>query len=177
MSLKEDFDGFDPASETQKAHDNALSNNWDGEILEPWTLRRESAALLMGCKMLSDLAAFQRFFKTGTYPSVLQDVIIVLWLLSIPKEAVLDVAKLGEDRAKEKLGAAFDWAEDNNISRGSKSFKSGVDVVAKIMAEKLKSHFESEGEKSEGKKKGLARRGSYGSHSALVKRAGETKAS
>ncbi len=175
MSLNDDFD-FAPAKRAQDAYDGAIANHWNGNVLEAWTIQREAAALLMGCKILGDWATFERFFKTNTYPSILKDIIIVLWLLSVDDKSVLEVVKLGEDRAHEKLEEALKWAEKHNIRMGSKTFTDGVLVLAKIEAEKINSRFGTEGNETSDKKKGSNRPVKSSSLSARGKQAGTTKA-
>lgn len=156
MSLNEDFD---LGQEAQKAYDGAISNHWDGQILEPWTISRETASLIMGCKLLSDWNTVRRFWKTNTYPSALKDVVIVLWLLIQTREGVRDVILAGEDRAGESLDAALQWAEYNKISVGSKGYNEGVKILGKITGEKMRSQFEVESTNQASKKKGLTPRG------------------
>lgn len=153
MSLNEEFEIFNPASEVQKAYDESTRVAFAEADLRPWTIARHSVAIALGCKLVSAIGPFvAEFLETGAYDNVFRDVVIVLYLSSVTDDYVLDLdASLN---IKKTMTEAYAWAEQHGVVYGSVAFISGVQILDKILKNILSSFFsvESEGA-SEGKKK------------------------
>lgn len=154
MSLKEDLEILDPASEVQSAYDESARVIFSDSMLRPWTISRHSVAIALGCGLARAVGPFvSEFLETGSYDNVLRDVIIVLYLSSIDDDAVIAIdSRLN---AKAVMKDAYAWAERNGLEYGSSGFVSGVQVLDKILKGVLASFFEVEASDgaTEGKKK------------------------
>lgn len=156
MSLKEEFDIFNPASDVQKAYDESARVKFDEAELRPWTIARHSVAISLGCKLVSAIGPFvAEFLETGSYDNLFRDVVIVLYLSSVTDDYILDLdASLN---IKKTMTAAYEWAEKHEVVYGSAAFISGVQILDKILKNILSSFFsvDSEGGAPEGKKKDI----------------------
>lgn len=154
MSLNEEFNIFDPASDVQEAYDQSEQEEFNESKLRPWTIARHSVAIALGCKIVSAVGPFvAEFMETGAYDNVYRDVVIVLYLSSIPDGAVLDLdARIN---VKTIMTEAYAWAEKHGVVYGSPAFVSGVQILDRILKNILSSFFEveSDGASSEAKKK------------------------
>src|ERR1700739_565948 len=122
MSLKDDLDILDPAAGVQEAYDKSVSNEFDGELLQPWTIARESAAMILGCRILQDWNLVKRFADKGRYPNELHDFIVTLWLLTQDSEKVMQVIKGSDIKASEYIDEAYAWAESIKFTSSSKAY-------------------------------------------------------
>jgi hypothetical protein len=140
MSLKDDLETIEPAYEVQKAFDGSIGLN--GRY--PWTARRQTAAMHMGCEIMEVVGArsdLRKLTKQGTYPNAMRDVVIVLWLCSLHPEEVIDVICTEKTGS---VGLAFNWAEAEGISYGSEKYREGLTLVTSIIGEILSSSATSE---------------------------------
>lgn len=120
-TLKEDFEILDPAEDVQKAYDQA-------DVENPWTARRQSAALIMEVRILSggkdateDLSLL---LKNGAYPNVFHDVVVTLWLRFLsPEEVIHIVARRDKVQA---IASAYSWAEKEDLQYGSDRYLEGL---------------------------------------------------
>lgn len=160
MSLREEFahDG-EAAAEVQKAYDESGRYEFQGHYTEPWTIRRHSVALQLRSRLMTALNdennCRDEFLKTGLYPHVFHDVVIVLYLLHLTKENVVKLERMTEDDARCR---AYDWAESVPISYGSKAFFEGTRILGKILKQIHASWFQvvkEEGADPEAEKKNL----------------------
>ena len=153
MSLKEDLEIFDPAKSVQEAYDKSVSNEFNGEVLEPWTIARESAAMILGVRILNDFALVKRFVERGKYANELHDFIVVVWLLHQDSKKVVQVIRGSDIKAESFIEEAYAWAEEIGFRPGSEYYKAAGTIIGKITVEKIRSYFESTSKISEVKKK------------------------
>lgn len=162
MSLREDF-AFDSqaAAEVQKAYDESGQYDFMGHKTEPWTIRRHSVALQLRSRLMTAINdennCIDTFMKTGLYPHLFHDVVIVMYLLHLKKETVVKLERLPEDTARE---LAYTWAESIPLTYGSAPFFEATRILGKILKQIHVSWFqtrEKEGaESGNGEKKSLA---------------------
>ncbi len=106
-----------------------------GELeLQPYTPSRVVAAQRMGMvyPSIGD-DAMEQFRKTGLYPGALQDVLILLWLLSLADEKeVLRALR----RPDESLIKAIQWGADRGITKaGGDKFWAAYDKFIQVVSE------------------------------------------
>jgi hypothetical protein len=137
MSIREDLETFDPAADVQKAFDESASIKFDNKNLPPWTTRRQCAALLLKCQIISNTGkAAKELVNNNYYPSILRDVIIVLWVLSLDADEVKTINALtGAEPNPDDLEKAFDWAERVGLEYGNGLFFEGIEIMVKILKE------------------------------------------
>lgn len=121
---------------------------WNGKKLQPFDVMRRSAAYAMGLRYdrwrESDL---KEWADSGIYSSMPNDIVIVLYLCSIPKasrpvkigegenaywETPMTVPKVfsSPDAA---LAAAYEWAAKENIDFGKEGLPEAADIFLNIM--------------------------------------------
>jgi hypothetical protein len=124
-NLKEDLETLDPEAEIQKAYDTAQKT--------PWTIARHSAAMSMGCTILSGVfvSEIKGLQDKGVYPNALRDVVIVLWLLSRTEAEVIRVN--ARQKIEEAIAEAYLWAEKEGIQYGSPKYLDGVRTLTEIV--------------------------------------------
>src|ERR1700739_1674553 len=92
MNLNDELNIFDPESEVQSAYDNSARIEFSASRLHPWTIARHSAALSLGCQLITAVGPFvKEFMDSGTYSNVYRDVVIVLWLCSRTDEEIISM--------------------------------------------------------------------------------------
>jgi hypothetical protein len=143
-SLKDDLETLDPAEEVQKAFDQSVNDNW--------TPARQSAAMSLGVDILTGVFKkdIKRLEKTGTYPNVYRDVIIVLWLRDLPWEEVTRInARVGgedpREQVEECIAKAYAWAETEGLSYASPKFREGVRTMLGLVKRVFTSFYAVEG--------------------------------
>jgi len=139
MSLKEDLDTLEPEQEAQKAFDESAVVKFGEQKMHPWTMTRHSAAMSMGCEIMSAIGpSCSQLLAKGTYSNVLKDVVITMWLCSLPEEEVL---RINYSTGREDIEKAFKWAEKVGLEYGNKLFLEGIAVLDKIVWQILTSNF------------------------------------
>jgi hypothetical protein len=139
MSLKEDLDTLDPAEEVQKAFTDSAAIKFAGVEMHPWTTARHSAALILGCEIMANVgAAVNQLLTKGHYPNMLKDVVIAMWVCSLPAK---DVQRINYSSGEDDVTAAFDWAEKVGLTYGTPLYVEGVKMIIKINREINASHF------------------------------------
>jgi hypothetical protein len=144
MSLSEDLETLSPADEVQKAYDASGSTKLGDELLHPWTIARHSAAMSMGCGVISAIGPDTvGLLSKGSYRNVLRDVIIAVWLCSIDADRVEKInARMDVEKA---IAEAFKFAEQRKITYGSKLFLDGVKLLSSVVSQVLDSFYSIEG--------------------------------
>lgn len=139
MSLKEDLETLDPADEVQKSFDESTVVVFGEQKLNPWTTARHCASLLLGCEIMADIgAAISKIQTKGTYPGVLKDVVVVMWLCSLPAE---EVARINYATGPEDVAAAFAWADEVGLKYGGPLFTQSFESIIKIHRQMKASQF------------------------------------
>lgn len=113
-----------------------------GKQLEHFSAMRQATASAMGLRfgLVDEADIFRISVETlkdkekvkqdlQFYNQMFQDVVIVLWLCSVPTSEVLKAMR-NIDRAKEK---AFQWADDNDISITSSHYYEAAAKFFEIM--------------------------------------------
>jgi hypothetical protein len=166
-ALKEDLDTVEPETQIQQAYESAQKI--------PWTIARHSAAMSMGCTILSGVFGpeLKGLQDKGVYPNSLRDVVLVLWLLSRTEAEVIQVnARQNIDAA---IAEAYLWAEKEGIKYGSPKYLDGVRTLTEIVGSIFTSFYSVEGRKSQTPRKNVSRpRGRSVSPITRSKRAGTT---
>ncbi len=119
----------DPESLTAPTPDAAYTatHTFQGQPLEPFSIRREITAQACGHRLLSGRAKMEgQTAYDGTY----FDVALVLWLCTLGHEQ-LDAALRDPAAA---TGHAMDWAEANGLAFGSPIFTEALGIHFAIMA-------------------------------------------
>lgn len=123
-----------------------------GEGLHAYSPSRRVAAQTMGLlyPYVGETGSDQ-FDKTGTYPGMLKDVIILLWLCILPDPSELTVAQVKEkawtpSRALQKpsdaMEVAMTWAEEKGVcDMASPPYKEASEVFMAIVAGVSASEF------------------------------------
>lgn len=140
-NLKDDLEALDPEAEIQKAYDSAQKI--------AWTIARQSAAMSMGCTILSGVFGpeLKGLQDKGVYPNSLRDVVLVLWLLSRSEAEVIRInARQNIDDA---IAEAFLWAEGEEIKYGSAKYLEGVRTITEIVGSIYSSFYAIESKKPE----------------------------
>jgi hypothetical protein len=134
MSLREDFEFEEAASQVQKAYDESGRYEFDGRRLEPWTVRRHSVALQLRSRLVravnDENNCVDSFMQTGFYPHLFHDLVIVLYLLHLDKEGVIG---LEEFEYRPAMAKAYDWAESIKLDYGSAKFFEAAKIMGKIL--------------------------------------------
>jgi hypothetical protein len=136
MSLREDFefDGDGAAAEVQKAYDESGRYEFDDERLWPWTVRRHSVALQLRSRLMlavnDENGCIDSFMKTGFYPHLYHDIVVVLFLLHLDNKEVIGLEELNYQTA---MGKAYQWAESIKLDYGSKKFFDAGKILGKIL--------------------------------------------
>lgn len=139
MSLKEDLDTLEPEAEAQKAFDESAVIKFGKEKMHPWTMARHSAAMSMGCQVISAIGpSCSQMLQTGTWPNALKDVVIMMWIASLPEEEVLSI---NYSTGKEDIEKAFKWAEKVGLKYGNELYLEGVAALDNIVWQILVSNF------------------------------------
>lgn len=119
------------ASAAAKAFTSSENHKLGDMNLQPWTPQRIVAAQSIG--MIYPFIGsdgLEQFKKSGTYPGLLKDAIIALWLCTINHEDV-DAA---EGSPREAYRQAVAWAADKNIpNMESKEFNEAHNIFIKMM--------------------------------------------
>jgi hypothetical protein len=167
MSLRDDF-AFDgqTAAEVQKAYDESGQYDFMGHKTEPWTVRRHSVALQLRSRLVTAIndenGCIDTFMKTGFYPHLFHDVVIVMYLLHLKKEHVVRLERMSEDAARD---LAYNWAESIPLTYGSAPFFEATQILGKILKQIHVSWFQvrqkegAESETSEKKSQDIAEHG------------------
>jgi len=152
VSLADDLATLSPEQSVQKAYDDSACTRLGDQAMHPWTIARHSAAMSMGCGVISAIGPDAvGLLSKGSYRNILRDVIIATWLCSIDAE---DVEKINAGLDIEKATAlAFKFAESRGLSYGSKLFLDGVQLLDSIVSKVLDSFYSIEGNRREDKKK------------------------
>jgi hypothetical protein len=135
MSLRDDF-AFDgqAAAEVQKAYDESGQYDFMGHKTEPWTVRRHSVALQLRSRLVTAIndenGCIDTFMKTGLYPHLLHDLVVVMYLLHLKKEQVVKLERMTEDAARD---LAYSWAESIPLTYGSAPFFEASRILGKIL--------------------------------------------
>lgn len=80
----------------------------EGVKLEPWTPDRSIAAQSLGLRYPNlGEEGWTEVKRAGTYPGVVRDVCLALWLCTLKPEQVLEAETRGEQEAKKK---STEWA-------------------------------------------------------------------
>jgi hypothetical protein len=148
-NLKQDLDILDSETEIQKAYDTAQKINW--------TIARHSAAMSMGCTILSGVFGpeLKGLQDKGVYPNALRDVVIVLWLLSRTEAEVIRVNS--RQNIDEAIAEAYLWAEAEGIKYGSPKYLDGVRTLTEIVGSVFTSFYAVDGKKPEAPRKNDSR--------------------
>lgn len=125
-----------------------------GELVRPWTPSRAVAAQTMGMIFPMIGEAGQESFKLRqTYAGILQDVVIVCWLCTLPDEAAKNGSGWTPSRALRNPSVAFEmavaWAGDNKMTdMGSDAFQDGLRLFLGVHFGEAASNFKVEVEGS-----------------------------
>ena len=139
MSLKDDLDTLEPAEEVQKAFTESAVIKFGDVEMQPWTTARHSAALLLGCEIMANVgAAVNQLLTKGSYPNVLKDVVIAMWICSLPAE---EVKRINYSSGPDDVEKAFEWADKVGLTYGTPLFVEGVKMIIKINRDLNASHF------------------------------------
>jgi hypothetical protein len=136
MSLRDELEipGEVSAADVQRAYDEAGRYQFMGRRLEPWTVRRQSVALQLGCRLLRGMNdendSVSQFLAGGFYPRVYHDVLVVLYLMHLDKKEVVQLEQLPEAQAMDQI---YDWAEAIPLKYGSGTFFEGAKIMGKIL--------------------------------------------
>ena len=132
MSLREDLE-IGPA-DTQKAYDEAGRYEFMGHRLEPWTVRRHSVAIQLGCRIMRGMNdeknSISQFLASGFYEHVYHDLVIVLYLMHLDKKEVIQLEQLPEPEAMDRI---YDWAEAIPLNYGTATFFEGAKIMGKLL--------------------------------------------
>jgi hypothetical protein len=148
-ALKEDLDTIDPEAQIQEAYDKAQKT--------PWTIARQTAAMSMGCTILSGIYGpeLKGLQDNGVYSNSLRDVVLVMWLLSRTEAEVIHViARQNIDAA---IAEAYLWAEKEGIKYGSPKYLDGVRTVTEIVGSIFTSFYSVDSKKREPARKNVSR--------------------
>lgn len=151
MSLQEDLETITPEAGVQIAYNDSARIEFGTEKMHPWTIARHSAAMSMGCSVMSAVGPDTvGLLSKGNYSNIFRDVVIAMWISSLSDHAVI---KLNYHRSASDLEQAFSWAEAIGLTYGSKLFLEGVKLLDKIVSDILASFFSIEGNKPDAIKK------------------------
>jgi hypothetical protein len=153
MSLRDELAMEPSAADVQQAYDEAGRYEFMGRRLEPWTIRRQSVAIALGCKIMSGMEGktVESYLATGFYSEVFRDLIICLYLMHLNKRQVVELEELSKTDAMDR---AYDWAEAIPLIYGTALFFEGAKVLAKILHAMQKCWFQAVTEAGEnGEKK------------------------
>ena len=105
---------------------------------EPYTPNRVVAAQAMGLHHPNNISpdGLEQFNRTGIYPGMLQDVLIVLWLCSLEKDTEIMRAMRSPDEA---INKAIAWGADNGVTDTKseawwKAYNRFIDIMTGISA-------------------------------------------
>jgi len=118
----------------ERAFIQSVDHSLNGTKLEPYTIERMWAADSMGLRWgrLSAPAAKQ-FAESNTYPGMLGDVAIIIWLCSVTDVEEIRTARRDPSQAEDK---ATKFAEEHKIaSQRQKEFWSAYRIFLDIMTE------------------------------------------
>jgi hypothetical protein len=114
------------------AFTNSANHFLGATELCPYSASRAVAAQALGLKYPNvGTEALEQFHKTGTYPGALQDVLIVLWLCSIPDKEVIHAMR----RPDESLNKAIAWGEQLKITKNGEEWWAAYQQFIDIMTE------------------------------------------
>src|SRR5260221_155741 len=117
--------------------------------MHPWTIARHSAAMSMGCKVISAVGPDAvGLLSKGNYSNIFRDVVIAMWICSLSDHAAI---RLNYAASQSDIESAFQWAESVGLTYGSKLFIEGVKVLDKVVSGVLASFFSIEGNKQIGR--------------------------
>lgn len=151
--MSDNTEAFSDGEEIDARSDAALATAQagyflDGERLRNYGFSRRNAANAMGLKypLLPD-DDDETAAKTGSYPGIFKDAVIVLWVCSIPDTSELTLLQV---RAKawtperafaqpvSAMAAALEWAEPQPWSNNpSKEFFAAANTALKIVRDSL----------------------------------------
>ena len=153
MNVNDELNIFDPESEVQSAYDESARIEFSASSLHPWTIARHSVALSLGCQLITAVGPFVReFLDSGTYSNVYRDIVIVLWLCSLPDDDI--IAMDANLRRETCMKTAYEWAESIELKYGGAIYLEGVSILDAILKQILDSFFEVDPEaRGEAKKK------------------------
>ncbi len=113
-----------PDIAVQKAYVEAIATNW--------TEDRQTVAMELGCSVLRGVfGEMDELQEKGSYPNVLFDVVIVLWLRSLDPDQVIDL--LAYPNKRQAIAAAYAWAKAEGIKYGNAKYIEGVRAIASIV--------------------------------------------
>lgn len=129
----------DPLLDVQEAFDQAEAGGAEfaDQPRAPWTIARHSAAMNLGCKVVLAIGPDVRELMTkGAYSNALRDVIIVLWLCSLPETEVIKLNCILSSQAEQKaIERAFRWADKIGLVYGSKLYLEGLSLLDAIISQ------------------------------------------
>lgn len=106
-----------------------------GATLYPLSGARKAAADAMGAKFfrLGD-EEWAELVQRGTYPGIVMDTIIILWVMTLPagrvaKACVNSIAALNQ---------AMEWAAANEMTAGEKNFPEAQEVLSEVLLDLVK---------------------------------------
>jgi hypothetical protein len=118
--------------------------------LHPYSASRAVAAQALGLIYPNvGTESLEQFHKTGMYPGAVQDVLIVLWLCSIPDKEVIAAMR----KPDESLAKAIEWGATLKITLAGEEWWQAYQQFMNIMTEisesdgapKLPEHDEDDG--------------------------------
>lgn len=120
-------------SPTTAAFTGSESHIFDGVKLHPFTPQRAVASQTMGrVYPFIGKDGLEQFNRTGLYPGMVKDIVIVLWLCSVNHEEV----DMAEGAPREAYQKALTWAAEKNIHNvESDEHKKAVEMFFEILNE------------------------------------------
>lgn len=115
----------------------SASHVFQGELLEPFSIRRQFAAQALGHKLLSGRA---NLADGGAYDGFYLDVAMVIYLCRCPKSELHLACRKPED-VREKVLA---WAEAVKMAPGSPVFTEASEIYTAIFEEVTRAQFKVE---------------------------------
>lgn len=123
---------FEEQTAAADAFDNAEGYFFQNEPLEPFSGRRSRIAKRLGLQffdILGDPEKAKAFAENKTYEAFDDDMVLVLWLCSVPKERCAR-ARRYIDRALEE---ADEWADQHGVYPGGHGQEEACEVFTGIM--------------------------------------------
>ena len=133
-TLREELGDVPSAEAVQKAFDDSRSYDFGGYRTQPWTIARHSVALQLRSRLVQAMddenLSLTTFLKSGFYPHIFHDVVVVMFLLH---QSPVTVVKLEELSYSAAMVEAYAWAETVGLLYGSKPFFEATKILGKIL--------------------------------------------
>lgn len=143
-------------TEAQEADDSFADSDshfWGETRLDPYSAQRQMASQSMGMRFGSLTAEdMDEVERTASYPGMMQDAIIVLYLC-FPrgrnrKDGIEESYASCDPQARKGVRRRMmDWAESQGITIGSTNYKTAVELMLKIVREARVNQFKPDGKK------------------------------